>query len=686
MADQNLIFNLGNGLEYPTPPIPRDEKEILYYNYPKKEQYFRTTYNHDKSLYIPTDLELRKWNEKDRIEFVKLWRQRWVLGFWFFNNGEPTYITGMYADHLCINKFNNRYFNYNESQRDDFYFRDLIWHMDEVDGMQWLKPRRYGMSMEEITQSIYVLLSGYNNNVALQSDTLEKAHKTLMQPLIETYINRPRWTREDFYKSNGKRPRKSLELTDVKATDDGEGLSWLGGKIVAYPTNAKAADGTENMYSVIDEFSKLSADANPRQLMEVNLKTIRNAGRRGKLSALSTSGDSDDVLISFKEWVKLSGESTVVGNQTKTISGLIKRFVSSLWSQYLPIELLPDKYGKIDVARNTEWVENEIGKKQKGTKEYYYEKRKLPLNEDDALIASTDANYFRKPAIVARRKYLCTLTPDKKPYVRGNLIEKTDSNGVVKVYFEHNEEGIWLVAIHPFIDQARNIDCRNRFKVSDRNVYFPVINPEFIVGYDPIRYRKEDTKTGHLSRAAIKVWKIWDYYNSPNSKDFIQDAAAALCVWRPDRPEDAHKEFCKAMKYWGAPGAFERQVESVKTEIEAQNMLPMAIVDTDGIAGIWTTTKVIDNGIELMVNRLAVPKEEGQRDHVEEAPFEDELIDWENFDRSCTGKFDIMMADIMTEHGIKFIPYTNAKDKGMQKMTELLREISPMRKTAGTFS
>ena len=56
------------------------------------------------------------------------------------------------------------------------------------------------------------------------------------------------------------------------------------------------------------------------------------------------------------------------------------------------------------------------------------------------------------------------------------------------------------------------------------------------------------------------------------------------------------------MKYWGAIGSFERQVESVKTEIEAQNMLPMAIVDTDGIAGIWTLT-----GITLSILRTSDP-------------------------------------------------------------------------------
>ena len=45
-----------------------------------------------------------------------------------------------------------------------------------------------------------------------------------------------------------------------------------------------------------------------------------------------------------------------------------------------------------------------INKKQKGTKEYYFEKRKLPLNEDDALIASTDVNYFRSPRNTSKKQ------------------------------------------------------------------------------------------------------------------------------------------------------------------------------------------------------------------------------------------------------------------------------------------
>ena len=380
-----IELDKNQGIIYNTPSIPK-ESEILYYDLSKKDQYWRTPKDSKNQLYIPTFSEMKKMTEKERIEFMSMWRYRWLTGLWFMNDGVPTYINGMMVDHLVFNKFGNKYLNYVESQRDDFYFREIAWCMPEIDGTMWVKPRRYGMTTEEITQSIYVLLSGYGYNVGVQSCTIKICKETIMEPLIDTYLARPKFMREDFYKSNG-RPRSSLELRNNKVGDDGsEDDVWLGGKLFMYPTNAKAMEGKEHAYVVQDEFSKNETGSNPRQIMEVNRKTIRNAGRRGKTSVLSTTGDSDDILESTKEWIKLAGESKLkIGNNT-TNSGLICRFVSSIWSQYLPNDLLPDKYGKINVDRNTEWVENEINKKNKGTKEYYYEKRKLPLSEDDALI------------------------------------------------------------------------------------------------------------------------------------------------------------------------------------------------------------------------------------------------------------------------------------------------------------
>lgn len=683
---QIITFDLGDGIIYNTPPIPSDEKEILYHDIKdKKNQYWRTPFDEKGFLNIVPDADLRRWSEKNRIEYIVNWRQKWANGFWFMNNGEPTHVNSLLCDHLTFNRFNNRFFNYVESQKEDFYFREFVLHNDELDGGMYIKPRRLGASAQEITENIHLLISDYHQNIALQSSTLEIAKKTLMLPLIDVYLSRPMWMRENYYKSNGKRPRSSLELVNVKSDDGDDAISWLGGRVNAYATNAKALDGTENIKVTNDELSKYPEGANPRDIVEVNRKTIRNAGRRGKHNLVSTSGDSDDVLTSFKEWVKLAGESKYNVATGTTVSGYVKRFASAIHSQYLPKELLADKYGKIDVGRNTEWVENEIAKKQKGTKEYYYEKRKMPLNEDDALIASTDANLFRKTAIISRRKYILGLPPNKKPYIRGNLIEKTVEGGAVKVYFEAKEDGVWLVAVHPYFDAARDIDGRNRFKYSDRGVYFPVSNVDAIVAYDPIRYDKATTKSNHLSRASIIVHIKYDYYNIKGSKEYRADLKGALYVGRPEKAETAHHEFCKAMKYWGAMGSFERQVESVLKYVDEQNMLPMVLKDEDNIAGIWTNAKVIDRGLEMLQSRYAAPQEEEQVDHIEIYPFEDGLLDLENFDRANTTTFDITMSEIFLEHGLSRLTYTNVTEESTAKLSEIMQELMPVRTKNSSF-
>lgn len=628
---------------------------------------------------------MKKWTEKDRIEYIIGWREKWFNGFWFFNNGEPTYINGLTVDHLVFNKFNNRFFNFVQSQKEDFYFREWVINNDDVDGGMYIKPRRLGASAQEITENIRYLISGYHQNVSLQSSTLDIAKKTLMLPLIDTYLSRPSWMRGDYYKSNGKRPRSNLELTNVKSEDGSSGVSWLGGKVNVYPTNAKALDGTENIKVTNDELSKYPEGSNPRDITEVNRKTIRNAGRRGKHNLVSTSGDSDDVITSFKEWVKLAAESVYDPSTNTSTSGYIKRFSSAIHSQYLPEEYLADKYGEINVDKNTEWVENEIAKKQKGTKEYYYEKRKMPLSEADALIAAVGATYFRVPAIVSRHKHLASLTADRKPYVRGKLVEKTVERGVIKVYFEAAEDGNWMVAVHPYFDATRNIDCRNRFSVNNQNVYYPPRNPEFVVAYDPIRYDKNTTKSNHLSRASIMVHKKFDYFNRVDSKDFLADVKAALYIGRPDRAEEGHQEFCKAMKYWGAIGGFERQVDTVLRHVDDQNMQPMLAKGGDGICGIWMSAKTIDDGLSMLVSRYAAPKEEGQVDHIETYPFEDGLIDLEHFDRTNTTPFDITMSEIILEHTLPLVEYTNITDDRAAELSELLSNINPQRNKVGHF-
>lgn len=677
MATANkIILDPNQGISYELPPIPSDEKEILFFDKKKADQFWIT----------PQILPVKKMTERERIEYIEMWRRRWVDGMWFFNNGEPTYINGLMVDHLVFNTFNSRKFVYLESQRDDFLFRELVLKNDDWDGSVFVKPRRYGATAEEITVAIYVILSGFYHHVAIQSDTLDKAKSTILTPLIDSYISRPEWMREFFYKSNGKVPINELKLRNVVSDDDPEN-TWLGGIVKAYPTSSKSLDGKEFMYVIMDEFSKWPTETNPRDTLEINMKTVRNFGRIGKVSCLSTTGDSDNVIQSTKEWVKLVGDSTIIPGKQKTNSGLIKRFVSAIHSKYLDPKFT-DKYGQVNKEAAEEEVHSIINKKQKGTKDYYFEKRKLPLTEDEALIAATEASYFPKIKLISRRKELESLPNDEKPYVRG-ILEETSSG---KIYFKSDTErakeaaengkdieaGMWMIAVHPYFSAEQNIDTRNRYKKTKDGVFFPVINPEFVIGYDPIRYRKEDTKSQSLSRASIIVHKVYDYYKSG-----ICDVKAALFLGRPNDPKDAHREAIKACKYFGAPCMHERNIESVKEVFEDGNMLPFLLKsEKDGLYGIYTDSsgKIVKNGIDMLVARYSTPKFEGETDQIAVYPFEDGLIDLENFDIANTNSFDVAMSEIMLEYGIKQTKFTNLQDYNTNNTMKFFNElIAPRR-------
>jgi hypothetical protein len=98
-------------------------KKIFYTTTcPKKQQYWRTPYDTKKLLDIPN---IKRLNEREKIEMIELWRRRWIEGMWFFSNGEPKYLTGLHMDHLVFNTFNSKKLMYFDDERFIFYFVDL---------------------------------------------------------------------------------------------------------------------------------------------------------------------------------------------------------------------------------------------------------------------------------------------------------------------------------------------------------------------------------------------------------------------------------------------------------------------------------------------------------------------------------------------------------------------------------
>lgn len=674
------IISLQDGVyKYELPPLPR-ETDILFHDAPKKDQYFKTPHSKDFDRLFARDGGLKKvsrMTEKERIEYITFWRNAWADGFWFMNNGEPTYLTGMHVEHLCINKFKSDHFYYLDAQRERFYFRDMTDKDPLCDGRLWAKGRRVGITTEQITQAIRVLLSGKYNHVGLQSDESKKVKSTLVTPIIDAYVKRPEWMREVYYSNNGRVPREKLELTNSVIKE--EENEPLGGTLTGFPTTSKALDGLEFMLSVMDEVSKW-VESLPYETYEINKKTIINPGKRGKLDALSTTGDSKEAAAAVRDWHKMIADSnpSVRNENGQTNNGLYRFFVSYINSFELIEKMsgfgmkVKDKYGFVNREMAEEFIWKDINRHPKDSKEYIYALYKQPMELRHALLTPSGQGTFNKLKITNRLDILRDTPNDKKPYVRGRFEYGQDG----KVYFEADEYGKWLVAVHPYFSKEKNIDTRNRFKVSN-GIFMPPSNPEFGIGYDPIRYRKEDTSSNSLSQACIIVAQKHDYFGSGNANRY-----AALYLDRPDDPIDANKECIKACKYYGAPCMHERVIETVKTYFTDERCLPFLMKSKkDGLYGIWIDSqgKIVKNALDWMKTRFATPKSEDEVCQYEIMPFEACLTDMDGFDLAHTTKFDVMMAMIELEHCLEQLNFTNMTDKTEDDKIKFMQSIFPKR-------
>jgi len=593
-------------------------------------------------------------------------------GRWMFINGELVWISGMHWDFLQCNKWEFGYAQYLKQQRFDFYFRDLVRKDPHCYGEAVLKCRRCGFTTEELEESIYTLIEDENNHVAFQSSEHTKCIRTLLHPMIQAYLSRPFWLRAKFYAPNGKKPRNSLELVSNRVDVLNEpGDEYLGGTALAYPTVASAIDGYKKRLIVMDESFKWDS-VSPEETLGINKKCVVEYGIKGKVHVLSTMGDHDNLIQAVKEGCKIIYDSNpkIRDLNGRTTSGLYEWFVSAIHSADVPEEYRDPaytKYGDINKDKAEAYIRGEVNKHPANSKQRVFEMRRLPLEKKHGLMAATDKTYFPIIRIDDRLDVLNSLPIHRKPYVRGKLVE--DSKG--KVWFEPDEFGPWLVSVHPYFSAEKNIDTRNRFRLNNGR-HFPPANPEFVFGYDPIKFKTKNTTSKNLSQACGVLWKKFDYFGSGVSNEYC-----ALLLYRPEDPKEAHYEMVKGCRYWGAPINAERNVGDTDDVFIDAGMEDFLMKDSKGIWGTITTPKVVENGIQKLVAKFSAPKTEADRDQIEIYPFEDGLIDFKNFDMNNTLDSHVTMATIMCEIGCDQLVQTNTTDDSVRRMLKAAQTVFP---------
>lgn len=647
---------------YDLPKLPGDEKLIIGHELKKKEQHWRTPL-------FPDEFSWTRMTKREQFEIVDRERDRFKNGVWFFNNGVPTYITGMHYDHLTNATFDFGKCSYYDSHRLDFYFRDYVKHDPRSYGQCTIKPRRYGYSLQEITQQTCEALDDFSRRLGMMSNNKEKTFSSLFNPLIESYMQRPEWVRPDIYMPNNKVPKMKLlwhsgTVKKKEGTYQYDTRGNLNSTLIPNPTTVMGYDGNKLHYLTMDEVWKWTL-ANPYDCWKKQRPTLRVGTRIiGKASLLSTMGDDDDYAEAIESGIQMFLDSDPMDRDDNghTKTGLYHRFISGEYSLFD----FSDAFGYINLDQAQTYIYNERKKHTEGSSEWIYEVRRYPLTLEEALSTANGIGVFDNKRINTRITFL-----EKNIVTKLGILEE-DPKG--RVIFEPTNNGSWEWWKLPKVNKDK--DYSNRwYKDPFEDQIHLMPNPQGVIGYDPVRYALIDTTSQNVSMAAILGYQKFDYYGNgaANSINFLWHG-------RPDDPEETHYEAYKASKLTGFPIAYERQVESVKRrmiELKAVSLLLKS--HYDGKLGFWTSAKTIKDAFDIIQNFWKKPITMSDIDYLMACQFIKVLREALKVDPKKMTKFDIFVSLMQAMLGALQIKETVENDDFANKINNVLSIIQPQR-------
>jgi hypothetical protein len=383
--------------------------------YPKELQRIKTIFDWRE---YPDDF---KENYADYIEkeFVK--REE---GFWFYNLGKPTYITGTHYMYLQWSKIDVGNPDYREANRLFFIFWEACKADNRCYGMCYLKNRRSGFSFMASGETVNMATISNDARFGILSKTGADAKKMFTDKVVPISVNYP-----FFFKpiqDGMDRPKTELayrvpatKLTRRKLTsnDKIEELAGLDTTIDWKNTGDNSYDGEKLKLLVHDESGKWERPDNILNNWRVTKTTLRLGSRIiGKCMMGSTSNALDKGGDNFK---KLYNDSDVTqrNRNGQTNSGLYSLFIPMEWNyegfidQYgqpvfnTPQEEVLDPWGDlIDVGVIEHWQNEADGLKndQDGLNEFY---RQFPRTEEHAFRDEANNSIFNLVKIYEQIDY-----------------------------------------------------------------------------------------------------------------------------------------------------------------------------------------------------------------------------------------------------------------------------------------
>ena len=575
-------------------------------------------------------------------------------GFWFYNNGEPTYITGTHYMYLQWTKIDVGHPDFRESNRLFFIFWEACKADKRSYGMCYLKNRRSGFSFMSSAETTHQATMSSDARFGILSKSGADAKKMFTDKVVPISINYP-----FFFKpiqDGMDRPKTELayripasKLTRKKL-DSNEQLEELVGLDTTIDwknTGDNSYDGEKLKLLVHDESGKWEKPDNILNNWRVT-KTCLRLGSKviGKCMMGSTSNALEKGGANFK---KLYDNSDVKkrNRNGQTGSGLYSLFIPMEWNYEgfidaygLPVFDTPKESVKgvdgelIDTGVIEHW-ENEVdGLKsdQDGLNEFY---RQFPRTEKHAFRDQTKDSIFNLVKIYEQIDY--------NEDLRNTNIVTTGSfqweNGVkdTKVIFMPNPNGRFKVSWVP------GSTIQNR-QIKKNGVRYP--GNEHMGAFGCDSYDISGTTDGKGSKGALHGLTKFSMEDAPPNSFFLEYVA------RPQTAEMFFEDVLMACVFYGMPILCENNKPRLLYHFKRRGYRGYSMTRPDKlwnklsvtekeIGGIPNSSEDIKQAhaaaIETYIQQYVGYKgEEGYGDMY----FNDTLNDWSKFDITKRTKFD----------------------------------------------
>ena len=514
--------------------------------YPKALARIKTRFDWEE---YPTDFK-EEWYDYIDEEF-----KRRSDGYWFYNNGVPTYITGTHYMYLQWSKIDVGAPDYREANRIFFIFWEACKADSRCYGMCYLKNRRSGFSFMSSAELVNQATISSDARFGILSKSGADAKKMFTDKVVPISVNYP-----FFFKpiqDGMDRPKTELayrvpasKLTRRKL-DDNVKLAELKGLDTTIDwknTGDNSYDGEKLKILAHDESGKWERPDNILNNWRVTKTTLR-LGRRivGKCMMGSTSNALDKGGNNFK---KLYNNSDVTkrNRNGQTSSGLYSLFIPMEWNY----EGFMDTFGspvfttpknktvgrdgvEITVGVIEHWDNEVDGLKsdQDSLNEYY---RQFPRTEAHAFRDETKNSLFNLTRIYQQIDYneeLNNLTAvTKGSFMWENGIKDT------KVVFVPNKDGRFLISWVPNKNLQNQVIIRNGIK-------YPANEHVGAFGLDS--YDISGTVDGKGSNGSLHGLTKFSMEDAPPNHFFLEYIA------RPQTAEIFFEEILMSLVFYSMP-------------------------------------------------------------------------------------------------------------------------------------